>query len=219
MDQQNADPQNVDPQNMDPQNVDPQNADQQDVDPQTFFGHSASPQMPLEPVPQQVLQPILTRPVPVRCVESTATLNVRDAFGIMNEDEKYVTTQFFKKILQAGILVHVKDAENMLHEIYRQAGVEAEGRFWHTCRRSVYGLLGYTVLMIYQFKSLMEEFLRYMHGEADVLVKNKDLYRELWGADGCIEPTEVMFRHFLDNVLFCHAKSLVSKNYWMATER
>jgi hypothetical protein len=65
----------------------------------------------------------------------------------------------------------------------------------------------------------MDEFLRYTHGEADILVKNKDLYRELWGDDGRIEPTEVMFKCFLDKDLFCHTKSLVSKNYWMPTER
>jgi hypothetical protein len=132
LDAQNLDAQNMDAQNMDAQNIDAQNADDvdaQDLNPQTFFGHSASPQMSSGPVPHQVLQPVLTRPALVRCVEPTPTLNVQDAFGMMNEDEKYVTVQFFKRILQAGVLVHVKKADRMLRDIYDQAGVQVDGSF------------------------------------------------------------------------------------------
>lgn len=123
--QQNVDSQNMDPDllNADPENVDPQNAAPH---PRTFFGHSESPELTSEHMSQQGLRqrPIFTRHASVKCVEPPIALNIQNAFGAMSGHEQYVTTMFFKRILQAGILVHVERAEEMFHDIFHELQVQ-----------------------------------------------------------------------------------------------
>ena len=55
------------------------------------------------------------------------TLMVEDAFGAMTDSEKYITTQFFKMMLQTGVFVHTNHARKILEDIIQSTGFRGIG--------------------------------------------------------------------------------------------